>query len=146
MTRKKKTALMVVPKPRHADSVIRDDDDDGPPAQRVITVNPEMDPAWELEEEDGEELVQATRPTSPSVHTTARHLILQAKEAMSKRGHHPVHVTLVLEDAEELEAALMLEHQGRGHLSKEGADWVFEFNEEGAMGGILRGDVLQNKD
>lgn len=148
MTKKKKKK--VSEKPRHVDSVVRDDDDE----DALVVTSKRV-------EEDGNRETAMTVATKESsvpmvsnpaeVSKTARDLILQAKTALSKRTettYGPSSVSLTLESDLELDAAMLLEHQGRGRLFKgnEG-EWVFEFNEEtGAAGGILKGDILQNKD
>jgi hypothetical protein len=142
------------PPSRHTDSVVREDDDED-----AIDVSGEADDEEDDEEDEGGGRNSLSRietedrnpgamvPASPEVGKAARDLILQAKEAMSRKGgHFPAHVTLELENDTEIDAAMMLEHQGRGRLFKEGGEWCFEFNEEGMMGGVLRGDVLQSKD
>ena len=142
---KKQTQALV----RHADSVVRDDDEDP-----EVTVMPNEDDDAEegpnslsRQDDDDEDPNNALMENPQEVHKAARDLILQAKEAMSRKGgHFPAHVTLELETDTEIDAAMMLEHQGRVRLFKDGASWCFEFNEEGMMGGILKGDVLQNKD
>jgi len=136
---------------RHADSVMTDDDP-------KVTVMPDDDAdddepegrnslSRQDDDEDEEEPRQELAEYTGEVRKAARDLVLQAKEAMSRKGgHFPAHVTLELEDDTEIDAAMMLEHQGRGRLFKDGQAWCFEFNEEGMMGGILKGDVLQSKD
>lgn len=108
---------------RHPDSVMVDDD--------VVDVAP------------ASRAVSAYAPTVPDVTRLARDLLVQAKCELSRHaGVLPAHVTLVLESDDEVNAALMLEAQGRGVLrvyEEAGVRLpVFEFNEE-SIGGVLRG-------
>ena len=135
----------------HADSVMDCEDP-------KVTVMPAEDDDADDDESEGRNSLsrqdddedaprQELAEYTGEVRKAARDLVLQAKEAMSRKGgHFPAHVTLELEDDTEIDAAMMLEHQGRGRLFKDGQAWCFEFNEEGMMGGILKGDVLQSKD
>lgn len=132
---KKKTAKKKKPAPvhalarRHPDSVVVDDD--------VVDVIP-AGRGWQH---------PAPAPSAvPDVTRLARDLLVQAKCELGKHaGVLPAHVTLVLESDDEVEAALMLEAQGRGVLRvyEEGGVRlpVFEFNEE-SVGGVLRGTSL----
>jgi hypothetical protein len=143
------------PSARHVDSVVREEDDD---ADAIDVSGEAADDEDDAEDDEGrgrnslslsrqEKPRQELAEYSGEVRKAARDLVLQAKEAMAgKDRHFPAHVTLELEDDTEIDAAMMLEHQGRGRLFKEGGEWCFEFNEEGMTGGILKGDVLQSKD
>jgi len=149
MTKKKKK--IADKKPRHVDSVVRDDNEEEEVTSMVVREDDDAEPA---PKETGMTVAAASAVpmvSSPAeVSKTARDLILQAKTALSKRTettYGPSSVALTLENDLELDAAMLLEHQGRGRLFKDDKDeWVFEFNEETGAGGILKGDILQNKD
>lgn len=122
---------------RHPDSVVVPDDED------VIDVTPEPVPSKALARREAPPPAPVVRRDEPDPGSVARDLVMQAKSAMMERPSTlPVQVTLVLENAAEIEAAMLLEHQGRGRLFKTLEGFAFEFNEE-SVGGILRGDVLQ---
>lgn len=157
--KKSKAPPAASPKTRHVDSVVLDDDEAPPSGRRSIQAYAPSVAAAAVEVvEDAAPARRelAVLPASSNVpmvaepalvRAAARDLILQAKTALSKKaGHFPSHVSLVLENDVEVDAGMMLEQMGRGRLFKDGEEWVFEFNEEGGVGGILKGDVLQNKD
>jgi len=151
MTKKKKKLPTKKPQVhallfRPADSVMKDEPEDVEGEPDTYRGN-----SLSRQDEEPEERSLTTTTTPPAVHKAARDLILQAKSALHKHGgHFPAQATLILESDVELDAAIMLEHQGRGRLFKVTEDgeecYAFEFNEEGAVGGILKGDVLMSKD
>lgn len=126
------------PPTRHPDSVVVPDDED------VIDVTPDPPaPSRALARREAPKPAPVVRREEPDAGAVARELVMQAKTAMMDRPSTlPVQVTLVLENAAEIDAAMLLEHQGRGRLFKTLEGFAFEFNEE-SVGGILRGDSLQ---